>query len=107
MLFTPEPVMTSESLKAVRLRPDSPHRQPVFEQYVQRIRERLLQLCGAEEGCTAVVVGGSGTAANETARSSIVRRGEEVLLLAKGESGERLRGILDVYGTPLRVLDFG
>jgi 2-aminoethylphosphonate-pyruvate transaminase len=107
MLFTPGPVMTSEALKAVRLQPDSPHRQRVFEQYVRRIRASLLQLCGADEGYTAVVVSGSGTAANETALSSIVRRGEEVLLLSNGEFGERLRGILEVYGYPLHVLDFG
>ncbi len=56
---------------------------------------------------TAVVVSGSGTAANETALSSIVRPGEAVLLLTNGEFGERLRGILEVYGFPLHVLDFG
>lgn len=107
MLFTPGPVMTSEALKAVLLQPDIPHRQPAFEQYVRRIRASLLQLSGADEGYTAVVVSGSGTAANEAALSSIVRRGEDVLLLSNGEFGERLRGILEVYGYPLHVLDFG
>jgi 2-aminoethylphosphonate-pyruvate transaminase len=107
MLFTPGPVMTSEALKAVLLQPDIPHRQPVFEQYLRRIRASLLQLCGADESYTAVVVSGSGTAANEAALSSIVRRGEEVLLLSNGEFGERLRGILEVYGYRLHVLDFG
>jgi len=92
---------------AVLLQPDIPHRQPVFEQYLRRIRASLLQLCGADESYTAVVVSGSGTAANEAALSSIVRRGEEVLLLSNGEFGERLRGILEVYGYRLHVLDFG
>ena len=107
MLFTPGPVMTSEAVKAVLLQPDIPHRQPVFEQYVRRIRESLLRLSGANDGTTAVVVSGSGTAANETALSSIVRPGEAVLLLTNGEFGERLRGILEVYAYPLHVLDFG
>jgi 2-aminoethylphosphonate-pyruvate transaminase len=107
MLFTPGPVMTSEALKAVLLQPDIPHRQPVFEQYVRRIRESLLQLVQADDGYAAVVVSGSGTAANEAALSSIVRRGDEVLLVSNGEFGERLRGILEVYGYPLHVLDFG
>src|SRR4030042_732601 len=107
MLFTPGPVMTSEAVKAVLLQPDIPHRQPVFEQYVRRIRQSLLQLWGADDGRRAVVVSGSGTAANETALSSIVRPGEAVLLLSNGEFGERLRGILEVYGFPLHVLDFG
>ncbi len=107
MLFTPGPVMTSEAVKAVLLQPDIPHRQPVFEQYVRRIRQALLRLAGADEGYTAVVVSGSGTAANEAALSSIVKRDEEVLLLTNGEFGERLRGILEVYGYPLYVLDFG
>ena len=107
MLFTPGPVMTSEAVKAVLLQPDIPHRQPVFEQYVRRIRESLLRLSGAGTGTTAVVVSGSGTAANETALSSIVRPNEAVLLLTNGEFGERLRGILEVYAYPLHVLDFG
>ena len=107
MLFTPGPVMTSSAVKAVLLQPDIPHRQPVFEQYVRRIRQTLLRLAGADEGYTAVVVSGSGTAANEAALSSIVKRDEEVLLLTNGEFGERLRGILEVYGYPLHVLDFG
>ena len=107
MLFTPGPVMTSAAVKAVLLQPDIPHRQPVFEGYVRRIRASLLQLSGADADYTAVIVSGSGTAANETALSSILRRGEEVLLLSNGEFGERLRGILEVYGYPLHVLDFG
>lgn len=107
MLFTPGPVMTSEAVKAVLLQPDIPHRRPVFEQFVRRIREGLLRLSGADAGTTAVVVSGSGTAANEAALSSIVRPGEEVLLLTNGEFGERLRGILEVYAYPLHVLDFG
>jgi 2-aminoethylphosphonate-pyruvate transaminase len=106
MLFTPGPVMTSEAVRAVLLQPDIPHRQPAFEQYVRRIRESLLQLSGADAG-TTVVVSGSGTAANETALSSIVRPGEAVLLLTNGEFGERLRGILEVYAYPLHVFDFG
>ena len=76
-------------MKAVLLQPDIPHRQPVFEQYVRRIRESLLRLSGAGAGTTAVVVSGSGTAANETALSSIVRPDEAVLLLTNGEFGEQ------------------
>src|SRR4030042_244605 len=107
MLFTPGPVMTSEAVKAVLLQPDIPHRQPVFEQFVRRIRQGLLRLSGAAACYTAVVGSGSGTAANEAALSSIVRPGEEVLLLTNGEFGERLRVILEVYAYPLHVLDFG
>jgi len=107
MLFTPGPVMTSDAVKAVLLQPDIPHRQPVFEQFVHRIRESLLRLVGADSDYTAVVVSGSGTAANETALSSIVRPDEEVLLLTNGEFGERLQGILEVYGYRLHVLNFG
>jgi 2-aminoethylphosphonate-pyruvate transaminase len=107
MLFTPGPVMTSDAVKAVLLQPDIPHRQPVFEQYVHRIRQNLLRLVEADSDYTAVVVSGSGTAANETALSSIVRPNEEVLLLKNGEFGDRLQGILEVYGYRQHVLDFG
>ena len=106
MLFTPGPVMTSDAVKSVLAHPDLPHRQPAFEEFVRRIRANLMHLFGADEGYTAVVVSGSGTAANETALSSIVRPGEEVLLVKNGEFGNRLEEILTCYGYPLRVLDY-
>jgi 2-aminoethylphosphonate-pyruvate transaminase len=105
MLFTPGPVMTSRRLKSVLAHPDMPHRQPAFEQIVRRIRANLLALFHADASYVAVVVSGSGTAANETALSSIVKPGEEVLLVKNGEFGNRLEEILACYGYTRTTLD--
>jgi 2-aminoethylphosphonate-pyruvate transaminase len=105
MLFTPGPVMTSRRLKSVLAHPDLPHRQPAFEQILRRIRANLLTLFHADASYVAVVVSGSGTAANETALSSVVKAGEEVLLVKNGEFGNRLEDILACYGYKHTTLD--
>jgi 2-aminoethylphosphonate-pyruvate transaminase len=105
MLFTPGPVMTSRRLKSVLAHPDMPHRQPAFERIVRRIRANLLTLFRADADYISVVISGSGTAANETALSSIVKPGEEVLLIKNGEFGNRLEDILRCYGYTCRTID--
>jgi len=105
-LFSPGPVMTSPRVKASLAHPDMCHRRPVFEQVLARVRQDLLKLFGASEDYTAVVVSGSGTAANETALSSIIKPGEEVLSIINGEFGERLLEILSCYEYPLHILEY-
>ena len=63
-------------------------------QIVASIRKQLIQLFKANEEYTTVVVSGSGTAANETALSSLIKPGEEVLLIKNGTFGERLDQVL-------------
>lgn len=106
MLFAPGPVMTSEWVKNALVHPDMCHRRPGFEQILKRVRGNLLKLFHADDSYTAVVVSGSGTAANETALSSIIRDDEEVLLIKNGEFGERLDEILTCYGYRLHVQSY-
>lgn len=106
-LFSPGPVMTSPRIKSSLAHPDMCHRRPMFEQILSRVRQNLLRLFSASEDYTAVVVSGSGTAANETALSSIIRPEEEVLLISNGEFGERLAEILTCYQYPLHTLNYG
>lgn len=106
-LFTPGPVMTSERVKASLAHPDMGHRRPTFEQVLSSVRTSLLQLFGADGQYSVAVISGSGTAANETALSSIIKEGEEVLLIKNGEFGGRLEEILTCYRYPLHVLDSG
>jgi len=105
-LFSPGPVMTSPRVKASLAHPDMCHRRPMFQQVLARVRQNLLKLFGASEDYTAIVVSGSGTAANETALSSMVKPSEEVLLIMNGEFGERLLEILSCYRYPLHVLEY-
>jgi 2-aminoethylphosphonate-pyruvate transaminase len=106
MLFNPGPVLTSERVKASLVHPDLCHRRPDFEQILRRVRENILRVFQADEAYTAVVVSGSGTAANETALSSIIKDTDEVLLVKNGEFGERLHDILSCYRLRVHVLEY-
>jgi 2-aminoethylphosphonate-pyruvate transaminase len=106
MLFSPGPVLTSDRVKSALIHPDMCHRRPVFERFVKDIRANLLTLFGADENYTAVVIGGSGTAANEAALSSVIKDSDQVLLIKNGEFGERLDGILSCYNLKLHVLSY-
>jgi 2-aminoethylphosphonate-pyruvate transaminase len=70
------------------------------------VRLNILRAFAADDYYTAVVVSGSGTAANETALSSIIKDSEEVLLIKNGEFGERLHEILSCYRLRVHVLDY-
>jgi len=94
-------------LKAALAHPDLPHRRPAFEQIVERNRANLLNLFGGDERYAVAIISASGTGANETALSSIVKPGEEVLLLKNGEFGNRLDEILTCYYEGIHRLDFG
>ena len=76
VLFTPGPVMTSDRLKCGLSHPDIPHRRSQFEEIYSRNRQNLLKLYGANQEYTAVVVTGSGTAANEAALRLLCIRAE-------------------------------
>lgn len=106
MLFTPGPVMTSERLKSALVHKDIPHRRRAFEEYVERNRANLLRLFKADDQYTAVIISGSGTAANETALSSIIKVTDEVLLIKNGVFGERLDEILSCYHCVAKRLAF-
>lgn len=106
MQFSPGPVMTSDKLKASLNHPDLNHRREDFMQIVASIRKLLISLFKANDEYTTVVVSGSGTAANETALSSLIKPGEEVLLIKNGMFGERLDEILSCYQYPLHRLEY-
>jgi 2-aminoethylphosphonate-pyruvate transaminase len=106
MLFCPGPVLTSERVKSVLIHPDMGHRRPFFEQVVVQAREKILEIVGADDNYTAVIISGSGTAANESILSSIIQETDEVLLIINGEFGERLKEILSCYGCTIHVLSY-
>jgi 2-aminoethylphosphonate-pyruvate transaminase len=106
MLFNPGPVLTSERVKASLVHPDMCHRRPDFEQILRRVRANILRVFQADETYTAVVVSGSGTAANEAALSSLIKDSDEVLLIKNGEFGERLDDILSCYRLRVHILEY-
>jgi 2-aminoethylphosphonate-pyruvate transaminase len=105
MLFTPGPVMTSSDLKKALGHPDMPHRRPSFEEVFIRVQKNLLYLLRANDEYRVAIISGSGTAANETALSSIILESDEVLLLKNGMFGDRLEEILSCYHYKIHKID--
>ncbi len=60
---------------------------------MQRIRRQLVALADAAEGCTAVLMQGSGTFSVEATLSSVVPAIGRLLVLANGTYGRRMGGI--------------
>ena len=67
------------------------HREADFDYLLQSIEQKLLQLFEIKNTADyrAVVITGSGTAANESMLSSVVGE-QNILILTNGEFGERL-----------------
>ena len=74
LLFTPGPLTTSEAVKQAMLH-DLGSRDDTFVELIQRIRRRLLQIGGVDDGTyEAVLMQGSGTFVVESVISSVVPR---------------------------------
>ena len=91
LLFTPGPVNVAESLRSAICKEDICHREPDFDDLLGSIEHKLLSLFQIRNRARyrAVVITGSGTAANEAIVSSVVGRGA-ILILSNGEFGARL-----------------
>nr|WP_249218930.1 aminotransferase class V-fold PLP-dependent enzyme [Loktanella sp. SALINAS62] len=91
LLFTPGPVNVAASLRDAVCKQDICHREPDFDVLLTSIEQKLLTLFDIKKRkrYRAVVITGSGTAANESMLSSVVGNGA-ILILSNGEFGERL-----------------
>jgi len=91
LLFTPGPVNVAASLRHAISKEDICHREPDFDGLMRSIENKLISLFQIRNRARyrAVVITGSGTAANEAILSSVVGNGA-ILILSNGEFGERL-----------------
>ncbi len=106
MLFNPGPVMSSERVKKALHQPDLCHRRPDFEKVVAEVREQLLELYEVDDSYASVVLTGSGNASNEAVLSSVVREGEQLLVLVNGEFGRRLKEMAGIYNLDTRTIEY-
>jgi 2-aminoethylphosphonate-pyruvate transaminase len=104
LLMNPGPVTLSERVRSGFMAPDICHREPEFSFLLGQVRDGLVAVHPAD-GIAAVVLTGSGTLAVEAMLSSFVARDAEVLCLANGPYGERLRSILDRFPVSVRLVD--
>lgn len=88
-LFCPGPVMVSERVKRASTRIEFGHREPEFSNLLAAVRKKLLRVAGDGAAHAAVIIHGSGSAANEAAISSLRPR-RRILAVSNGEFGERL-----------------
>ncbi len=107
LLFTPGPVNVAENLRAAICKEGICHREVDFDRLLLSIENKLLKLFQIKNitAYRAVVITGSGTAANESILSSVVGD-KNILILSNGEFGERLHNISSVYNTNTHLLDF-
>lgn len=91
LLFTPGPVNVADNVRTAITSEDICHREPDFDRLLESVETKLLALLEIRKtrNYRAVVITGSGTAANEAMLSSVVGEGN-ILILSNGEFGERL-----------------
>jgi len=108
LLFTPGPVNVAENVRIAICKEDICHREVEFDSLLQRIESKLLSLFKIKNSVAyrAVVITGSGTAANESMLSSVVSD-KKILILSNGEFGERLYQTSKIHNKNTFLLDFG
>ena len=106
LLFTPGPVNVAENLRLAICKQDICHREADFDELLAGIEQKLLALFQIErpDRYRAVVITGSGTAANEAMLSSVVGQGG-ILILSNGEFGERLHKISLLHNSPTHLIE--
>ncbi len=106
LLFTPGPVNVAENLRMAISKEDICHREVDFDELLASIEQKLLSLFQIENTSRyrAVVITGSGTAANEAMLSSVVGQGG-ILILSNGEFGERLHKTSLVHNSQTHLIE--
>ena len=106
-LFTPGPVNVAENIRKAICKDDICHREEDFNCLLESIEDKLLKLFEIKEtnNYRAVVITGSGTAANESILSSVVGD-KNILILSNGEFGERLYNISKIHNKNTGILKF-
>ncbi|PWB55983.1 MAG: alanine--glyoxylate aminotransferase family protein [Anaerolineales bacterium] len=102
-LFTPGPVNVSEDVRQALLHYDICHRTRAFEEMFIDSQEKINQILNADATYYSIIISGSGTAANETILSSVLKEGQGVLLIKNGTFGEKLEEIIDQYRIPKEI----
>jgi len=107
LLFTPGPVNVAENVRLAICKQDICHREVDFDRLLQSIENKLLKLFEIKNTANyrAVVITGSGTAANESVLSSVVGD-KNILILSNGEFGERLYNISSIHNKNTFLLNF-
>lgn len=105
-LFSPGPVNVRDDVRQALLHYDICHRGFEFEEMFIDSQAKINKLFNSDDSYYSVIVSGSGTSANETVLSSVIKEGEVVLLIKNGVFGEKLEEIIDQYRIPKVTASF-
>lgn len=98
-LLNPGPVTLTPRVRQALAGPDLCHREPEFAALQTEVREGLASIyAGVENGYSAVLFTGSGTAAVEAMVGSLVPGGGKALVVENGVYGERMSAMLRAQG---------
>lgn len=106
ILLNPGPATTSDTVKKALVVPDICPREEEFGNLMQEIRRDLVKIVGGDESYTSVLFAGSGTAAMDSAISSVVPSNKKILILINGAYGIRFTEIARTYNIELVELKF-
>ena len=98
ILLNPGPVNTSPRVQQALLKGDMCHREEEIQLLLQDIRKKIMRAFAPEGGYEVALLGGSGTAAMESAVSSCLSPGKKMLVVNNGVYGARLLSIAHSYG---------
>ena len=101
VLLCPGPVNTSPAVHAALGGPDLCHREPEFKDLLQTVRAKLVHSLGMDHRYTAVLFGGSGTAALEAAVMSCRDGAKKMLVINNGVYGSRIAQLARIHEIPL------
>jgi 2-aminoethylphosphonate-pyruvate transaminase len=107
ILLNPGPVNVSPRVAAALGRGDLCHREPECTALLAGIRDRLLRVFAPRGGFTAILVTGSGTAALETAVTSVLSGRGRLVVVANGVYGERIAAMAAAARLPHSVVQGG
>jgi len=98
ILLTPGPATTTDKVKLAQLVPDMCPREKEFGHLMKSVCTELTHIVADSERYSTILFGGSGTAAVESILSSVVQRGDRVLIVNNGAYGKRMCEIAEAYG---------
>lgn len=103
VLLNPGPATTTDSVKYAQVCADICPREKEFGAVMEWICRELPGFAGRRENITAVLFGGSGTAADEVMISSCIPDGAKTLIVDNGAYGKRFTQIAESYNIPYTV----
>jgi 2-aminoethylphosphonate aminotransferase len=98
ILLTPGPATTTDTVKYAQVMPDICPREKEFGLFLHHVCCKLTCIPADSDRYSTVLFGGSGTAAVESILSSVVRKGDLIVIVNNGAYGKRMCEIAEVYG---------